>query len=728
VSLAAPARGEAEVRTASRVDRFLAAVPLLSVFFWLCLVYAWEAWNHGSPWLFTDELQFTQLARSIAHTGHAARRGQAHSFDSLYTFFTAPAWWIHDVGRAYGAVKDMNVVAMTATLFPTYGLARFVVGRKAALFAATGAAVIPSLVFTSMIVEENVAYPYATLCLFLIAGALLRRTRWWIAGAVVASLVAPTVRGELLAIPAVFVLAAAFIAWQSDAVRRRRGAWSRADWAGFVALVVGLGVLVTTIMGHRSHEWLVATGFYKHRIFTMGLWAAGALMIGLGVFPVVAGLASLWPAPGERFRREVQVFRAVLLASIVAFLWYTAVKAAYLSTVFGTYVVERNLIYVSPVLLIGTALWLERRTVHPAAVAVAAGASLYLILTTPYELQFDLYSQAPGYSVLQWLNRSSLGLTNSGARLLLLLLLAGSVVILLTPRFLPRAGVALALAVATFVLAWNLGGELSAAAASNRLSDQFQAHIKGNPGWIDPYTHGQRVLYLGQQILDPNGEWLLEFWNRSLTDVWSLDGTAPGPGPILTPDLHELDGTLFPDPHIPYVVAEQGIEVVGKVVATHVHYAANAPELWTLYRVAEPLRLRAAVVGISSDGWSGPNDSSYTRYSTAGGRRGWLRIVVSRTQWGGPSVTSHVVIRIGSIVIGPDKEPHLGTVDQVRRWTVVGKEARTFLIRAPGPRFRVEVSVNPKFEPHELVPSNTDRRKLGAVISYTFLGSRPKRR
>ena len=69
-------------------DRLLAAVPLLSIFLWLCIVYAIEAWAHGTPWLFGDELELTQLSRSIADTGHAARRGEPHSFDSLWTYVT----------------------------------------------------------------------------------------------------------------------------------------------------------------------------------------------------------------------------------------------------------------------------------------------------------------------------------------------------------------------------------------------------------------------------------------------------------------------------------------------------------------------------------------------------------------------------------------------------------------------------------------------------------------
>src|SRR4029077_20913218 len=66
----APAAG---ARTFS--DRLLAAIPLANVYGWLFVVYFWESWGHITPWLFTDELEMTQLSRAIAGTGHPARRG-----------------------------------------------------------------------------------------------------------------------------------------------------------------------------------------------------------------------------------------------------------------------------------------------------------------------------------------------------------------------------------------------------------------------------------------------------------------------------------------------------------------------------------------------------------------------------------------------------------------------------------------------------------------------------
>jgi hypothetical protein len=720
VSLVAPRAGAAANTGRTLADRFLAAFPLLAVFFWLSVVYAWEAWRHGSPWLFGDELELTQLSRAIAETGHAARRGQAHSFDSLYTYFIAPAWRINNLHHAYDAVKYLNVVAMTATAFPAYKIARFVVRRRTALFAATAAVMIPALAYSSLILQESLAYPYSTLCLYLVLRALVRRTPWSIGLAAVASLVAPFVRGELAVISAAFVFAILFLLWQSQAARAWRARWRPVDWIGGAVLVIGAALLVSAFLGHRSTEWLIATGFYKHRMFTLGLRAAGALTIGLGVLPVVAGLAALWRAPGERFRWEVRAFRSLTLAAVICFGMYTAVKASYVSTTFATLTVERNLIYLAPLLFVGTALWLERRTVHPVAVGAAALFALYLVLTTPYEMEKRLDSDALGLALLQRLNRVQMfAFTPTDAKVLLVLILVASVVALLVTRFVPRAALAAAIVGGAFVLVWNGAGQLAAASSSNSFSESFLSNIHGNPTWLDKITHGAPTLYLGQEIQDPNSEWLLEFWNRSIKQVWSLDGTAPGPGPILTPDLHATDGTLFPDPHYPWVVAEQGIDVVGKPSGRHMHRAGGSFQPWTLYRVTGPLRLRGAATGLYADGWSGKNDSAYTRYSTTGGRAGSLSVRVSWEEWAGPN-TAKVSVVMGTLAIGSDKQPRIGKVLETRTWTIHAKLTKTFVLRAPGPRFRVVVYVSPHFHPHDYDPANGDRREVGAVVRYVF--------
>jgi hypothetical protein len=475
------------------VDRLLAAAPLLSVFLWLCIVYAVEAWAHSTPWLFTDELELAQLSRAIAETGHAARRGEPHSFDTLWTYITAPAWRIDDTATAYATVKYIGVLVMTAAAFPAYALARLLVHRYAALFVAAATAAIPALAYSSMYVEEPLAYPYSTLCLYLVARTLVQPTRWWIVATLVAATVAPFVRGELVVIWAVVVFAILFLAWRTELVRRWRTRWSARDWIGFIVLLLGVVLAVSAVLGKGSYEYLISTDHYKGRLFDLSLNASGALTIGLGVFPVVAGLASLWPGRREQPSRALTAFRSVLAGAIISFGVYTAVKATYVSTSFGTYTYERNLIYLAPLLFVGTALWLQWRNFNPIAVGAAAAFVLYLLLTTPYENTQDISYNAPGLAILQQANRY-FRLDLTGAKIGLIALLGLSVVVLLAPRYL-RAGLSwLAIGVAVAVIAWNLTGELSFASASNRASDRFVDNIRRPFTWLDDATANRPAL------------------------------------------------------------------------------------------------------------------------------------------------------------------------------------------------------------------------------------------
>ena len=59
-------------------------------------------------------------------------------------------------------------------------------------------------------------------------------------------------------------------------------------------LVVGVALAFSAAMGHASTA-LAETRpfFYKDRIFEHASWAMGALAIGIGVLPVLAGVAAL---------------------------------------------------------------------------------------------------------------------------------------------------------------------------------------------------------------------------------------------------------------------------------------------------------------------------------------------------------------------------------------------------------------------------------------------------
>lgn len=705
----------------SGYDRLLAAVPLASIYVWLAMIYCVEAWKRNTPWLFTDELEYTQLSRSFAETGRAARRGEPHSIGSLYNVVTAPFWRIDDVAAAFAAIKYFDVLVMTAVVFPTYLLARLVVARPYALFAAAGAAAIPAMAYTSWIVEETLAYPYSTLCLYLIAKALCERSRGWVAAAAISALVAPAVRVELVVIPVTFALAVLLMVWSSEELRRVRRSWSLGDWLGVVALAFGVVYLVSGIGSHVSSGWYSVTTYWKGRIFQYGDWASGALAVGVGVVPAVVGIAALAPLSRRDTSRELRVFRSVAVSALAAFWFYTGMKGAYLSTVFESRVVERNIIYVAPLLFVGTALALSRRRIRLWAAAAAALYVGYVVLTTPLFVGGGFYSDAPGLAIFQQANRYFY-LNATHARLILagLLALAVAVVVVL-PRVRQRAAGALVAGLAVGLVAWSLTGEVAAAAGSVTVARDLTPALSEPFTWVDDGTHLKPTLYLGQMVADQNPVWLLEFWNRSIKTVSSLDGSISGPGPSGAPNITP-GGKLFwtVDPAdvgktFDYAVEDWPcIDFAGTTIATH-RYRGGAAGLrqWRLVQLTKPNRLRALCIGVYPDGWSGENDSRYFRFVAH--EPGWLRITLSRSGFR----PSDVDIQIGTIA-SEHNQPVLGEVTRHLRARIETNEQTVVWVRTPAHPFAITTVVEDKFVPSKVDPNSGDIRTLGALVGYRF--------
>jgi hypothetical protein len=624
----------------------------------------------------------------------------------------APAWLLDNVHSAYNAAKYLNVVAMTASAFPAYGLARMVVGRWPALFAAAGTVAIPGFMYSALLLEEPLAYTVSTTALFLIAKGLATRSTAWLTAAGVVSVLAPLARTQLAVIPAVYVCAALVYVWRSGAASRWRARWTRGDWIGGITLALAAAVLFSAVMGHLSQSWLVSTGYYKQRMFEYGIWAAGALAIGLGVLPVIAGLAAL-ARPRDEPRTPGRIaFVTVLGSSLAAFGFYTAVKASFISTTFSTLVVERNLIYLAPLFFVGTALWLERPRFRRGALAAATLVTAVLVVGTQLRLDYP-YFEAPGFAILSEANRD-FDLSQATIERLLWALLAVALALLLLPRLLerrPRAqGGALA-GIALLVLAWNVTGQSAASTGVRNNANLFLANFPDPVDWLDRADGGEPALFLGQRVVDQNGVHLLEFWNRSLKAVWALDETAPGPGPTQSPDLASVDGRLYPDPGYQWVVVSSEIQLVGQDRGT--------VGGWRLWRITPPLRLEHAITGRDPDGWMS-TESTYSQFWSPGGRAG--RIFVNATRkggWGGTDVAATVKVEVGTLVID-DKQPALGRVTATRTCRIHSNTDCPFTIPTPTPPFRVRVTIDKTFVPAELDARLSDRRQLGAKISYGF--------
>jgi len=703
------------------LSRFLSAVPLLVVYFGLAALYAWQAAQRPVPTIFTDELELTQLARAIAETGEPARRGEPYGLASLVAYALAPVWWLGSTTASWAAAKLILVLAMTATVFPAYGLARMVVPKWYALAAAGGSVAVPALAYSPIVVEEPLAYPVSTTALWLIARALERPTWGRSAAALGISFVAVLTRTQLAVLFAVLALGLLWIAWQSEPARKWRTEWSTWDWIGAVTLAIGIAFALAAVMGHASTAWRNTMLVFKDRIFEHASWAVGALAIGVGVLPVLIGVAALARPRSEERDPRTRAFVTTSVAALIVFVAYAGIKGAYNSSVFSTLVVERNLIYLCPILFIATALAFTRGVGRGWAIAGAAVFTLYVVTAVPLRLDQYPYYEAHGLSIAAFANRE-LGWSEGTIEGVLVAAcvvgLAVAVALkLLRPHSVAFAWVAGVAAVA--VVAWSMTGQVYAAEGERVFSERIDRNLPRPYDWVEDATSGGSVVVLGQQISDATGIWLTEFFNPSVRKIWSLDGSAQTVGgPILTPDLDAVDGTLTPVPGTEYVLAVNGVTLQAPVVAQR----ENA----VLYRIGGgPVQLKEALVGRESDGWMvGSSDdpvarASYTRYDVSHDEPGLAVLRLTRLGWcpdPGARTTGKVTVQIGPVGIGPDKQPRIEKVTETRRFDIPDCEANGATLSPPNVPWRMEITVAPTFIPAESDASKSDRRRLGAVV------------
>ena len=320
-------------------------------------------------------------------------------------------------------------------------------------------------------------------------------------------------------------------------------------------------------------------------------------------------------------------------------------------------------------------------------------------------------------------NRALLDLKQDGINGTGLLVVCGlALAFVVALRYLRRGSGAyrvLAGTAAVFVLAWTLTAQVYAAEGERDLSTRVAKNLPSPFDWVEEETGGKSVVVVGQQVADPTNVWLTEFFNPSIRKMWSLDGTAPGPGPILTPDLVAADGTLTPPPGTDYALGINGVELQAPIVERR--------GTTTLYRLdGGPLKLGSAVTGLYSDGWIGDRDgngvaeAAYTRYDVSRDGPGFALVKLSRVAWCGGDVPGKAIVKIGPVAIGEDRQPTLNEVTETQVKTVHQCVTTPFLLPAPNVPWRVEVTIEPTFSPHDLDPENSDRRQLGATMDVGF--------
>jgi hypothetical protein len=407
--------------------------------------------------------------------------------------------------------------------------------------------------------------------------------------------------------------------------------------------------------------------------------------------------------------------------SLAVFVWYAGIKGAYLSTQFATLVYERNVIYLGPLLFAATALALVRGVGRGWAIAVGAVGAIYVVNAVPIALDYPYY-EAHGLAILAFMNRE-LGWSDDTIATALVVVSIVALAIVLALRFVRHGSIAYATVAgvtAVTVVAWTMTTQVYAAEGERMLSKQAATNFGEPYDWVEQATGGGSVVVIGQQISDPKNIQLTEFFNPSITKMWSLDGTAINVGaPILTPDLDATDGTLTPNPETEYALAVNGVQLQAPIVARRKDAV--------LYRIdGRPLQLREALIGREIDGWMvGSSEdpvarASYTRYDVSDDGPGFAYVQLSRIGWcPRPDLRrpGRATVRIGPVGIGPDKQPAIAKVTQTETFVVRDcRTARAVLLDPPDKPWRMEITVDPTFVPAEVDASKSDRRRLGAVI------------
>jgi hypothetical protein len=397
----------------------LASVPIpvwLGVFVVVSAAfrYAQLASRMPAPWIFPDELIYSELAKSLGTTGQLAIRDVPFndlSFGLAYPILIAPAYALTDsLPHAYAVARAINCAVMALAAVPTYLLARRLVRPALALVAAVLAVEIPSMAYSATIMSENLFYPVFLFAVLAIVRALEEPSRGRQLAAFGVIAVAVLTRMEALAFIPAYLTAIGVAGW-AEARTEHSDDWiSRLKAYRFTGgLVVGLASAALIFQFVRGKAVTDLLGAYdvvlsKYSLADAPKWfvyhlADLDLYVGVGPF-VAAIVLAMNVLRGEEQVRPVRTFVAVSLGVVF---WFTALAAAYATQAPAVRLHERYLFYVVPLLLIALFVWVERRPGIPTlAAAVAALTAAALPATIPFDLVVNRNMQASTPGLVPW--------------------------------------------------------------------------------------------------------------------------------------------------------------------------------------------------------------------------------------------------------------------------------------------------------------------------------------
>ena len=620
-------------------------LPLLGLWFVLATIVALVA-EHVGDWNdMTDELVWERLAVSVGQ-GHSilpTLHGQViRSLSQLYPLLVSPFFWHGDVAGNLRNAHIFNAWLMTSAAIPAFLLARRVTGARWPAYALAFVTVcLPWLVYSTSILTEVAAYPA-----FVWAAYGMHRT-----------LTAPSKRNDLIALLTVTiaffartqfslllaVLPCAVVLYSLTGERAAGQGWMRRSFGAardhvvlagaYAVLLVGAAGII--LGGHGlSRLSVYANESHPHLLTAATAGAltghAADLAFGVGILPFVVGsawlLANVVRPAGSP---ALHAFACLAATTVVVLL---GIVAAWDLTL-GTFVLDRYLFYLTPLLVLGflCALRDARRPLWSLALpagVVCFGFATHLQQSFLWSAQFPLSFDSPiaqPYHFLESLGggRHALSAILIGATLALTALFVAAT------RLLPTAPVTAALCTLLVVAA-----PLDTALTFEKLfsmpghSGRPLTHTETAPlEWLDqtvgsgahvtavPYPVSSYFRFSQQFWRD------LEFWNKSIR----YDVHYP------TPDVYDDAVVWFPntalsfDPQTGAASRSWSPYVVQSLNETRFRISGNEQAVHSdvmLIDAQMPWRTDWLTFGLYDDGWMRPRTTARIRVFASPGQAG----------------------------------------------------------------------------------------------------------
>ena len=663
-----------------------------------------------APWIMSDELTYSELAKSFAASHRMLLHGHPQAFATIYPIFVSPAWLADSIPTAYGIAKTLNVLLMSLAAIPFWFWARRLMPPPHAFTALVLFLLLPAFVYTSVIMTENLAFPATLLALFVMALAFERPTalRQLLALAAIGFACLARLQAIVLVVglPTAVLLkglldaqeAGARRPWRAILAVARQFVWALAVLAigavGYLALKVAEGGSPAGVLGGYEHT---SSGYTLEGVVRWTALHVAELPYSVGLVPVCAFIVLMGTALVSR-ARTTQAERAFLAVAGGVAPWMILQVGAFASQ-FSLRIEERNLIYLTPLFVLAFMTWIARGLPRPPVLAGAAAlVPAVLLVALPLEslLNVSLRSDTFSFSPLLRLDtRLSGGVTD--VRILLAL---GAVAAGLAFLVLPRR-VATPVLVVGVALFFGIVSRSAFEGARGLAIGARAAAGAADVNWIDDRLGSKaNVVFINDQTLNgnPHAVWQTEFWNRSVRQV--LEITPPphifGDAATLDPSTGKistaLPGGASKALTARYVVAPTTLSLAGKPIERVGQLA--------LYRADGPVQVASMQTGIYPDGWTGPS-ASFTQYAVPGRGRAAPILHFSLPGRAGDFPPEHVAVTVGG---------------QTKNVTVAPGQSRLVRI-APRPApFQVQIAVTPTFSPATLTGS-ADTRELGVHAS-----------